>query len=379
MIFPKKILIIGSRPEDHKAILEIFDLLDKNKFPLCFLWRNPGALKKNHRAGQSFFASDLANNFKIIFFIGALPLLLLLNLKKIISYKLRQKIKIIVCLNWQEKMIFTPLARFCRLKVLWLECPALNCQRINRFLRPLYKFNSRWARLLAFNSLTKIRLGNEKIKEEKITLIQPGIKINGFYQKNIFTELAETEHADFRHKFFTIGAVFSEENENNLENLFQAVKKALEAAQGFQLIVISDGEERKRLVWLAKKMKLESLVWLVGDRENLKKWLNSFNLFVITTARPKLEDLITALKVMAASRPIIAPLNEGWEDLIENEKNGLLLDLRQSEPLARQLIKLSQDKRWRARLGEQGRQTVEKYFIADKMVEKIEEEINSLF
>ena len=47
-----------------------------------------------------------------------------------------------------------------------------------------------------------------------------------------------------------------------------------------QLIIIGEGEERKNLSWLAKKMEIDNLVWLVGEQEQLKKWLDSFDVFL---------------------------------------------------------------------------------------------------
>ncbi|MDP2736337.1 MAG: glycosyltransferase family 4 protein [bacterium] len=298
-------------------------------------------------------------------FLGQFKFLFLL-----ISFRFKQKVDLAVCLNFNEKIIITPLARLLGLKVVWLEGPEINYRRFNKFLLVLYKLYYRLAKIVVFNNYSKLKLKNIGCNENMVRLISPGTKLAS-YQENIFNKLASAGRANFHRKYFTVGLVTSLNQKQKIETIFQAIKISLPVIPNIQLIIIGEGEERKNLSWLAKKMEIDNLIWLVGEQEQLKKWLDGFDVFLALGENLSLDDYGNILEAMATGLPILAPRNIGLEDLIVENNTGSLIEADNSEMLARQIIKLHQDKRLRVFLGKNGQERVSRSFTLEIMVEKL--------
>ena len=339
-LFMIKILIINSSPEKNSLLAHACKELAQKNFSFNSL------TSKNPRLGQ----------FKFIFLL--------------ISLRLKREADLAVCFNFNEKIIITPLARLLGLKVIWLESPELNYQKFNKFLLALYKLNCRLAKIIVFNSYSKLKLKNIGCRENKINLIAPGTKFTS-YQENIFNKLASAGRVNFHRKYFTVGAITALNQKQKIETIFQAIKICLPVIPNIQLIIIGEGEERRNLTWLAKKMEIDNLIWLVGEQEQLKKWLDSFDIFLAPGENLSLDDYGNILEAMAAGLPVLAPRNIGLEDLVVENNTGSLIESDNSEMLARQIIKLHQDKRLRLFLGKNGQERISRSFTLEIMVNKL--------
>jgi len=274
----------------------------------------------------------------------------------------------IICFGWLEKLLYTPVAKRLGIKILWLELPDNS---ISRSGWKSYKKLSRFATIIALNHHTKSRLEKNGIDPEKIKVIQPGIKLQQYtHQDDLYHNLADRTRPG--KKYFTIGTVTNLDEQQKIESLLQAIKKCLTIIPNLQLIVVGDGKEKKNLLWLAKKMEIDNLVWLVGKQNHLRKWIENFDLYIATNEKLDLQELVTTLCVMSAERPVIGQADSGLEDLIFDAKTGYLLDLGDAESLAERIMILHQDKNLRRQLGKQALERVEKYFTSAKMLEQFE-------
>lgn len=340
-----KILVFNSSPEKHCLLANVFKKLEQKNFSFFF----PTAKK------------PLFGQFKFIF--------------SLIGFKFRRRVDLIVCFNAGEKIIITPLARVLGLKVVWLESPELNYRQFNKFLLTLYKLNCRLAEIIVFTGYSRLKLKNVNCAENRINLIAPGARETA-YQENIFNELAGASRENFHRKYFTVGVITALNQKQKIETIFQAIKTSLPIIPDIQLIIVGEGEERKNLLWLAKKMGIGNLVWLVGGEEQLKKWLDSFDIFLVSGDNLSLDDYSNVLEAMAAGRPILGPRNIGLEDFVLENKTGALLEAANSEMLARQIIKLHQDRRLLKYLGQNGQERVKRLFTFKRMVEELKNIFN---
>lgn len=340
-----KIIIINSAPAKNCLLKRAFKELEQKNF--SFNWLT----SKKPLLGQ----------FKFLFFL--------------LGLKFKRRADLIICFSFNEKIIITPLARLLGLKVFWLEWPELNYRRGNKFLLALYKLNHRLAKIIVFTSYSELRLKNIGCAESKISLIAPGAKLAA-YQENIFNKLANAGRANFHRKYFTVGVITALNQKQKIEAIFQAIKISRPVIANIQLIIIGEGGERKSLLWLAKKMEIDDLVWLVGEQEQLKKWLDSFDIFLASGENLSLDDYGNILEAMIAGLPVLAPRNIGLEDLIIENNTGSLIEADNSEMLSRQIIKLYQDKNRRLYLGKNGQNRAAELFTLDKMVKRLENMFN---
>jgi glycosyltransferase involved in cell wall biosynthesis len=82
---------------------------------------------------------------------------------------------------------------------------------------------------------------------------------------------------------------------------------------------------------------------------------------------------IGLLEAMAMSKPVIATKVDGSSEIIQHNKNGILVDQQNEQMLADAMLTLVRDKNLRNKLGEQARQTIIKDFDVCKMTKRIEE------
>jgi len=370
-----KILIINSQTNFNRLLIDLTESLSERNYHFRLFDHQPSSrLAVYFRGAKKIYVGpEPLTFFSSLLFIFFLPWLWLINFKKIIQARFKEKIKTIVCLGIRGKIIFTPLARLIGLRIIFWECPSIAQKKYQKSFWFIFKIISRSANLLVFNDFSKIYLINRGLKEKNINVVRPWLKADEpKFQENIFNNLAQSDQTAFRKKFFTIGTICDLNKDQTIETLFQAVAKSLSVIPRLQIIIVGDGEERKNLSWLAKRLDINNLVWFVGEQKHLSKWLDGFDVFVVSVNAPTTNDLLTVLKAKTAGLPIIAPHNFGWEEIIDDNKNGVLLPADDSEALAKKIISLNQDKRHRLWLGQNARDQVRENFLLEKTIKNLE-------
>lgn len=388
----KNILVINSSLGKKQPFSDIFEELFVKGY--SFYWFLPKGVFdcqkdieniKKFGVKKVFLGPRPNTKFKSFLFFILLPGIFLAQFFNLWIIKRKKKIRAIICFNFSEKIIFTPLAKFFKLKILWIEYPDIIYSEKSRFLIIFFGICARWAKIIMFTSFSRMQIIlvlKSKFKKEKIRLIPFGIKLNQpNHQDTIFSSIAKNNQANFQKKYFTVGAVTNFRQPNQIENLFNAIKKCLEIIPNLQLIIVGDDLEliskvgqSKNLNWLAKKMGIDNAVWFVGEQSHLKKWLDSFDIFVATCERARFFDLSTVLKAMNSGLPIIGFRNRGLDDIIDENNTGIMIDVGNSELLAQNIIRLYKDKGLRHKFSKNALQAIDNFTIG-KLAVEFEKEI----
>jgi L-malate glycosyltransferase len=107
---------------------------------------------------------------------------------------------------------------------------------------------------------------------------------------------------------------------------------------------------------------LTERVVFLGYRTDIPELLQAMDVFCLTSLREGLP--IGLLEAMATSLPVVATNVEGARDIIEHEKDGMLVESGDVEGLASTFIELLKDPALRLRLGAAARRkAVEKYSL----------------
>jgi glycosyltransferase involved in cell wall biosynthesis len=372
---PKKIIIINSRPVDNRLFDYLQELNNTDYIFGLYAKKTVGLekLNTNNFKIHKLSLPDLNNRTALSFFIALSPLWYFLAIFFLLHLKLNKKIDSIIYLNLTEKILFTPLAAFLKIKNYWFEFPETNFNKLNSTIKKLYRKFSTWSKIIIFTSYTKSQLLNLGTKPELILPVSPGIKLNNFQrQENIFFKLAQNEQSQKNKKYFTIGTVANLNKEQRIESLFQAAKKCLAIIPNLQLIVVGEGNERKNLAWLAKKMEIDSFVWFVGEQTFLRKWLETLNVYVYTENNLNLNGLNSLLNAMSIGLLTIGPKDIGLEDIIAENKNGLLTEPNDSEALAQAIVMLKKNQRLCDNLSKNCRQMMNNNFSIEKSARQLE-------
>jgi glycosyltransferase involved in cell wall biosynthesis len=365
-----KLNILFVADECSELLYDILNDLDKDKYNVFELADND---KKSvfKKAGRKNLIK-LENKFSQYFLpIIYLPVFVV-NFTKLARIKIKKSVNLLIIASYPEKIFLTPAAKLLKIKVIWAENPGEHCRLKKRPLFFAYKLLTKRTGILTFTAKEAAALSARKIKSENITTIMPGIRTSNYLrQENIYSRLADAEENKIN-KFFTIGTSLNLNSKQKVELLFSAIKKCSTVIPQIQLIVIGDGKERKNLVWIAKKMGIEGLVWFVGEQAFFRKWADSFHLYAIACDSFTAADINPMLQAMAAGLPVVSPPLPILDEFVGHLNNGLITDTEDSESLAQAIIKLQQNAELRKKLGCEGKTLVDNTYNLDKMVKQFE-------
>jgi glycosyltransferase involved in cell wall biosynthesis len=226
----------------------------------------------------------------------------------------------------------------------------------------------------------KYKIENLGVSSDNIYVINPGIKNrHKKYQENIFSKMAKIESNQIGKKFFTIGTITDLNDKTKIETLFSAFKNSMDIVPRMQLILVGNGEfapdNSPWAKWLAKKMEIDTMVWFVTDTSSIKKWLDSFDIFVLSSRILNLDDFKTCLYAMESELSPLVPAEIGYEGLINNGKNGYYYNINNTLSLSENIIKLYKNNRLRIDLGRNAKETVDTSFQITKTIEEFKKHI----
>ena len=146
---------------------------------------------------------------------------------------------------------------------------------------------------------------------------------------------------------------------------------------GFRCLIVGDGPERERLEAMIAELSLEDRVSLPGscDQEGVLQAYHRATVFALPCRvlengdRDGIPNVL--LEAMAVELPIVSSAISGIPELINDERNGLLVSERDPVALAAALDRLIQDADLRARLGSRARATVVRHFDRGANVRKL--------
>lgn len=376
----KNILIFSSEKNQPNALLSILSYLSNDfSFELRgvpghffeFFKENKWPTKKRYFL-KNYFKS---NYFEIFLFSFLKPFLILFFFFELLIIKHKKKYSTIIFLGANEKLLLSPITKLLKINSFWLEAEDRDYKQVNKkIIKKIIKIGRR-NKIICLNELFKSKIENLGISEDNIYLINPGIETrNNKYQENIFSKIAKNENNQVGKKFFTIGTITDLNDKTKIETLFSAFKNSMEIVPRMQLILVGEGEyapdKNPWAKWLAKKMGIDTMVWFITDTKNLKKWLDSFDIFVLSSRVLKIDDYKTCLYAMESGLAPLAPSEAGFDDLIIDGKNGYKYNLNDSRTLSDLIIKLYKNRRLQIDLNMRAKEDVIKNFQAPIMLEK---------
>ncbi len=187
--------------------------------------------------------------------------------------------------------------------------------------------------------------------KNKLVVIHNGLKL---------FELKPSENHEF-----TVGAISELHKIKGLDILLKAWKKFI-GNHSAKLVIMGAGEEKNNLEKLAEDLNILDSVVFKGFVDNARSQLSLFDIFVMPSRSEAMPYAL--LEAGFASLPVIASSVGGIPEVIENEKNGLLVEKENIEQLASALSRLVDDVDLRNKLGTNLKQTITTKFSFEKMI-----------
>jgi len=213
------------------------------------------------------------------------------------------------------------------------------------------------------------------IPEEKLIVIPNGININKFRPTNV-DDLREKLNLSGK-VILTVGRIEKQKGYHLLLKILPDILKNHDV----KLVIVGTGSYLPNLKKMAVKLDISDKVIFTGkvSDNDLLKYYNLADIFAFPTLR--MEGLpLVILEAMACEIPVVASRIGGIPTVIENGRDGFLIEPSNLKELKDKILMLLEDERLAKRIGKNARSKVVKKFSVDKMSDdtiKVYEEVIS--
>jgi glycosyltransferase involved in cell wall biosynthesis len=237
---------------------------------------------------------------------------------------------------------------------------------------PLYYALDRWClpryeRVLCVSDDLRQRCLGCGVSPERCLLIENAIDTVEFRRQR--TAIDAKRELGLQCDRLVIGAVGRLSPEKGFEVLLHALARVLGQGANVELLLIGEGEQRAELEALADSLRCRQRVRFAGFQADTQSFYEAMDLFVLSSLREGLPNVV--LEAMAMEVPLVATRIAGVPRVIEDSRNGLLVEPGSVEELAAAMIRLIQHEPLRERLRQEGRRTVEDRFSFQNRMRKV--------
>jgi len=166
--------------------------------------------------------------------------------------------------------------------------------------------------------------------------------------------------------FGNVGRLHVQKGQRYLLEAFQLVKNRHSHTR---LWIIGEGELKDELEKLSQDLGIHESVHFLGARTDVHELLSAIDIFIL----PSLWEgqPISIMEAGAAGKPVIATNIDGIADLLDNEKNALLVPVKDAHSLAMAMMRLIEDAGLRNRLSAAIQATISESFTVENMAKNM--------
>lgn len=237
---------------------------------------------------------------------------------------------------------------------------------INNFIqkRILKAVCHRYDLIIAVSEAVKSYLVSHRFADLNEVIVMPnGIDLDHWLS------LKKKHKIDTANRHPVIGTVGSLVVPKGQKYLIQAFAQFTKKYPLARLEIVGDGPEREHLQTLVSDMILDKNVSFLGSQKDIAPIISKWDIFVLSSISETFG--IVVLEAMALDIPVVATKVGGIPDIIDNGKNGLLVENKDSIALCKAIEKILDHPALAAELKRNGEKRIADFDIK-KIVEKIE-------
>ena len=140
-----------------------------------------------------------------------------------------------------------------------------------------------------------------------------------------------------------------------IKYLLEAMAKLLPEYSNVHLKLMGEGDEKENLEKMSKELGIEKNVEFVGrvPREDTAPFYREANIFVLPSFNEGMSNAM--LEALASGLPLIATDTGGTKELLEDGKNGFIIQMKNSEDIAEKIKRLIDNPELRQKMAEESR------------------------
>lgn len=252
-----------------------------------------------------------------------------------------------------------------------------NCPFINWFLYyPVEKILSRYTDLIITINSEDYEFAKKHF-QTKIAYV-PGV---GFNENKFKISLTKKEKEEFRQynglskDDFIISYIAEISTRKRQSYLIKTISKMNITNEKFLLIGDANKRNLNKIKRLIRKYKLEDVVKIIGFNDKIAEYLEISDLVISVSAQEGLP--LNIMEAMYKKKPIIVTDCRGNTDLIQNMKNGIVVEMNNQQQLRDAICLLKNDQEIQKKFAKNNKKIIGKYSIKNVMKEmdKIYKEI----
>ncbi len=210
------------------------------------------------------------------------------------------------------------------------------------------------------------------VRQQKLVYVQNGVDLSEVEQQRLSKDKLTCTNVEEKRIGF-IGQMIGRKNIKDILDIFDQ----LQTKHGnLRLFFLGDGDSRAELELYAKSLDSADNIEFLGFRSDRMAWLESFDLFVMTSV---LEGIPRCLmETLAMGVPVAAYNISGVDQLIKHQQTGLLAPLNDKLTLAKYWQKILFDSDFSHQLSINGRDYVYQHYSAQRMAKEYTEVFTNL-
>lgn len=212
-----------------------------------------------------------------------------------------------------------------------------------------------------------IRLG--RLAPDKVVTIHGGIDLSPFRDGAEAERRAGREALGVPADAPLLITVAVLRREKGIQHMIEALPQVLQAVPEARYLVVGDGEHRAALEELAGRLGVADRVIFTGLRKDIPDLLAVSDLFVLPTLGDVLPTVLS--EAMAARKPIVASRVGGVPEMVEEGRNGLLVEPGDPGQLAAACLRLLRDRPAAQEMGRAGWEIAAERFNVRRQVQRL--------
>lgn len=210
-----------------------------------------------------------------------------------------------------------------------------------------------------------------KLPKDKVRLVHNGLDA-GLFSGHYSKEEKEKIKRDYglKEKGKVVGNIARLVKVKGQEYILHAAKEILKVRPRTQFLIVGGGEEKDRLINLAKRLDITANVFFTGSLKKVEDVLAIMDIFAFPAFWQEGFGL-SILEAMVTGLPVVASNVGGVYTLVKDNKTGFLVPPKDVPSLIHALLRLLDDKKLASQMGRAGRELAVQGFSLDKVVSQI--------
>jgi len=263
----------------------------------------------------------------------------------------------------------------------------------NIFLKHFFRFHKKFIMSRIIKSADKVIVSSmdyartSNIKDllekepEKFTELPPAVDLARFFPSKKEKELLFKYgiNPDIDRILLFVGALDKAHYFKGIEFLIDAFNLvdysiAPNISNRIRLLIVGEGNLKEKYRQKVLELNLQDKIIFseyVSDKD-LPKYYNLADAVVLPSTDRSEAFGITLIEAMACGKPVIAASLPGVRSVIESGINGFLFEVKNEGDLTNRINKLLSDEKLREKMGQAGREKVEKFYNQEVLIKKLE-------